>query len=223
MTCFFAAFQNTNDIARGQFLHQYCPTAGPHLAACAFNIYGDANAIFRTEHLRSVGGFVADRSTYCHDWETFVKLVQAGRRIGVVPDYLFYYRRRADGMAAVMTDKGANTYPFIQRMITSFVAGNVAGSKPSEPRMLWEALASYFLRDDLNQAARPRPRYGAARRLAAAWKAASGKGPFHAERRLKQQPFEVVLPARCKRPRPPQSARPPGRGPCPAKCRRSHS
>jgi glycosyltransferase involved in cell wall biosynthesis len=169
MTCFFAAFQNTNDIALGRFLHQYCPTGGPHLAACAFNVYGDANAIFRTEDLRAVGGFVADRSTYCHDWETFVKLVHAGRRIGVIPDYLFYYRRRADGMSVVMTDGGANTYPFIQRMITSFVAGNVAEANP-EARMLWEALASYFLRDDLNQAARPRPLYGAARRLAAAGK-----------------------------------------------------
>jgi glycosyltransferase involved in cell wall biosynthesis len=165
MTCFFAAFENTDDIARGQFLHQYCPTAGPHFAACAFNVYGDANAIFRTEHLRSVGGFVADRSTYCHDWETFVKLVQAGRRIGVVPDYLFYYRRRADGMAAVMTEKGANTYAFNQRMITSFAAGNEAGTN-IEARMLWEAVASYFLQNDPSKAVRPRSLYGAARRLA---------------------------------------------------------
>ena len=65
---------------------------------------------------------MTDRSTYCHDWETFVKLIHAGRRIGVIPDYLFYYRRRADGMSAMMTNGGANTYPFIQRMITSFVA-----------------------------------------------------------------------------------------------------
>ena len=100
MTCFFAAFENKDDISHGEFLHQYCPTGGPHLAACAFNVYGDANAIFRTEHLRSVGGFVTDRATYCHDWETFVKLIHAGRSIGVIPEYLFYYRRRADGMSA---------------------------------------------------------------------------------------------------------------------------
>jgi GT2 family glycosyltransferase len=173
MTCFFTAFENVDDIARGKFHHQYCPTGGPHLAACAFNVYGDANAIFRTEDLRSVGGFVMDRSTYCHDWETFVKLVQAGRRIGVIPEYLFYYRRRADGMSAVMTGGGANTYPFIQRMITSFVGGNETGPNP-EARMLWEALASYFLRNDSSKAAaRPRSLYETARRWAArVWKAA---------------------------------------------------
>ena len=128
MTCFFAAFEDKDDISHGKFLHQYCPTGGPHLAACAFNVYGDANAIFRTEHLRSVGGFVADRATYCHDWETFVNLIHAGRSIGVIPEYLFYYRRRADGMSATMTNGGANTYPFVQRMITGFVGGSGAGS-----------------------------------------------------------------------------------------------
>jgi glycosyltransferase involved in cell wall biosynthesis len=174
MTCFFTAFENIDDIARGNFLHQYCPTGGPHLAACAFNVYGDANAIFRTEDLRSIGGFVADRSTYCHDWETFVKLVNAGRRIGVIPEYLFYYRRRKDGMSAVMTDGGANTYPFVQRMITSFVAGN-EGERNPEARMLWEALASYFLRNDPSTApSRPRSLYGAARGWAGrVWKAAA--------------------------------------------------
>jgi hypothetical protein len=169
MTCFFAAFEDVGDIARGKFLHQYCPTGGPHLAACAFNVYGDANAIFRTQDLRSVGGFVTDRSTYCHDWETFVKLVNAGRRIGVIPEYLFYYRRRADGMSAVMTAGGANTYPFVQRMITTFFAGNESGANP-EARMLWEALASYFLRNDPSEAvarSRSRSLYGAVRRWAA--------------------------------------------------------
>ncbi len=170
MTCFFAAFENPGDITLGKFLHQYCPTGGPDLAACAFNVYGDANAIFRTEDLRAVGGFVADRSTYCHDWETFVKLTHAGRRIGVIPEYLFYYRRRAEGMSAVMTNGGANLYPFIQRMITNFATGRELGSNP-EARLLWEALASYFLRNDLSKPApRPRSLYGAARRLAAAGK-----------------------------------------------------
>ena len=169
MTSFFAVFEESADIARGKFLHQYCPTGGPHLAACAFNVYGDANAIFRTEDLRAVGGFVADRATYCHDWETFVKLVNAGRHIGVLPDYLFYYRRRADGMAAVMTERGANTYPYVQRMIASFAGGNEADANP-EARMLWEALDSFFLRSQPN-APPPRSLYGSARRWAArVWK-----------------------------------------------------
>ncbi len=165
MTCFFAAFEEVGDISQGKFLHQYCPTGGPHLAACAFNVYGDANAIFRTEDLRSVGGFVADRATYCHDWETFVKLVHAGRRIEVIPEYLFYYRRRADGMAAVMTEGGANTYPFIQRMITAFAAEN-GGKSNMASRTVWEVVASYFLEKDARKTAPSPSLYGTARRLA---------------------------------------------------------
>ena len=79
MTCFFLAFRDVADIEKGEFLYQCCPTGGPYAAACAYNVYGDANAVFRTDHLRAVGGFTEDRSTYCHDWETFVKLAQAGR------------------------------------------------------------------------------------------------------------------------------------------------
>ena len=154
------------------------------MAACAFNVYGDANAIFRTTDLRSVGGFVRDRETYCHDWETFVKLVHGGRRIGVMPEYLFYYRRRADGMSAVMTDHGANTYPFMQRMISSFADAHGGASNP-ESRMMWEAMAGYLLRGGTNK---PKAKPGVARRLfrgavkrltaagRLAWNAARSKG-----------------------------------------------
>ena len=141
MTCFFLAFQDFHDIEKGKFLHQYCPTGGPHAAACAYNVYGDANAVFRTGELRAAGGFVADRATYCHDWETFVKLVRSGRRIGVVPEYLFYYRRRLDAMSAVMTRGGTDTYPFVQRMLATFFDG-----REEEARTLWTILAGSLLR-----------------------------------------------------------------------------
>jgi len=145
MTCFFAAFAESADVRRGKFLHQYCPTGGPHPAACAFNIYGDANAVFRTADLRAAGGFVEDRGTYCHDWETFVKLVRTGWRVGVVPEYLFYYRRRPDGMAAVMTQNGTDVYPFVQRMLTTFYGESSPAD--AEARMLWTVLAASLLRD----------------------------------------------------------------------------
>ncbi len=167
MTCFFLAFQDIHDIEKGKFLHQYCPTGGPHAAACAYNVYGDANAVFRTDDLRAVGGFPADRSTYCHDWETFIRLARSGRRIGVVPDYLFYYRRRPDAMSAVMTRGGTDVYPFVQRMLATFFdeEGN------AEARTLWTVLAGSLLRP-----VRPEPPpwtfgrlcRGATRRIAAA-------------------------------------------------------
>jgi hypothetical protein len=144
MTCFFAAFADSADVGRGKFLHQCCPTGGPHPAACAFNIYGDANAVFRTADLRAAGGFVEDRSTYCHDWETFVKLARSGRQVGVVPEYLFYYRRRPDGMAAVMTRGGTDVYPFVQRMLATFYGGT--SSADAEACVLWTTLAASLLR-----------------------------------------------------------------------------
>ena len=142
MTCFFLAFRDSCDVARGQFLYQCCPTGGPHVAACACNVYGDANAVFRTADLRAVGGFPEDRSTYCHDWETFVKLARSGRRVGVVPDYLFYYRRRADGMSAVMTRGGTDVYPFVRRMLTTFFGVDDA----DDLAPLWATFAASLLR-----------------------------------------------------------------------------
>jgi len=140
MTCFFLAFKDTGDIEKGEFLYQCCPLGGPHVASCAYNVYGDANAVFRTEDLRAVGGFPEDRSTYCHDWETFVKLTGTGRRVAVVPEYLFYYRRRADGMAAVMTRNGTDLYRFVQRMLATAFDGESA-----EDRMLWTTFAASLL------------------------------------------------------------------------------
>ncbi len=169
LTCFFLAFKDLDDIEKGQFLYQYCPTGGPHLAACAYNVYGDANAVFRTDDLRGAGGFPTDRSTYCHDWETFVKLARSGRKIGVVPEHLFYYRRRPDAMSAVMTRCGTDVYPFVQRMLTTFFDVDAA---PAD-RALWTMLAGSLLK----QARREPPTgpwtlrrlcRGAARRTAAA-------------------------------------------------------
>jgi hypothetical protein len=141
MTCFFLAFRDIPDIKKGNFLHQVCPTGGPDLAACACNVYGDANAIFRTDDLHAVGGFPTDRSTYCHDWETFVKLARDGRRIGVVPEYLFYYRKRPDAMSAAMTRNGTDVYPFVQRMLATFFSGN-----ETETAEMWAMLAGSLLR-----------------------------------------------------------------------------
>jgi hypothetical protein len=176
LTCFFLAFEDVRDLARGKFLYQYCPTGGPHVAACAFNVYGDANAVFRVNDLRAVGGFEADRATYCHDWETFVKLAASGRRADVLPEYLFYYRRRRDGMSAVMTAAGADLFPFAQRMLTNFFVRPKTQAEV-EPDLLWSALVGHFLRDG-TAAAAPPPRPGfvraAARRFAAAGRAVCG-------------------------------------------------
>ncbi len=71
-----------------------------------------------------------------------MKLVRSGRKIGVVPEYLFYYRRRPDAMSAVMTRCGTDVYPFVQRMLTTFFDGKAA---PAD-RALWTMLAGSLLK-----------------------------------------------------------------------------
>jgi glycosyltransferase involved in cell wall biosynthesis len=147
MTCFCLAFRNTADIAREEFLFLSCPTGGPHLLSCVHNVYGDTNAVFRTADLRAVNGFETDRSTCCEDWETFVKVVNAGYRLGVIPEPLFYYRRRTDSLSGVMTREWTDFYPFVRRILKEFF-GPQSRLPEAETSALWSALASYLVIND---------------------------------------------------------------------------
>jgi glycosyltransferase involved in cell wall biosynthesis len=101
MSCYYLGFRESADLARQQYLYAGRPAGGPRVMASFRNVYGDANAIFRTEVFRSAGGYETDRDTSCEDWEAFVKLVNAGHRIGVVPEYLFAYRHLDGGFSRV--------------------------------------------------------------------------------------------------------------------------
>jgi glycosyltransferase involved in cell wall biosynthesis len=101
MTCYFLAFREAADIERENFLYACRPAGGPHLLSCLHNVYGDACALHRTEVFRSVGGYEVDRDTSWEDWEAFVKLANAGHRIDVLPEHLFYYRHLDTGFSRV--------------------------------------------------------------------------------------------------------------------------
>ena len=117
MSCYFLAFGQTPDLARQRYLYAYRPTGGPHVLSSLRNVYGDANAIFHTDRFRAVGGFETDRDTSCEDWEAFVKLVHAGHRVEVVPDYLFFYRHLETGFSRV-----TSPYRNHQRVLRQFDA-----------------------------------------------------------------------------------------------------
>src|SRR5262249_15863632 len=68
------------------------------------NIYGDGNALFRTSALRAIGGFTTDRDTSFEDWEVFVRLINAGYAMDVLPEPLFYYRHRDASFSRVTND-----------------------------------------------------------------------------------------------------------------------
>jgi glycosyltransferase involved in cell wall biosynthesis len=132
MTCYFLAFEDGSR----KILHAGRPTGGPHVLASIRNIYGDANAIFRTQSFREIGGYETDRGTSCEDWEAFVKLVNAGKRIGVVPDHLFYYRQLADGFSR-RTNKFANH----ERVLRQFKQLPIWPQ--AEGTLLWSALLGF--------------------------------------------------------------------------------
>lgn len=114
LTCGYVALSNS---AQGQHQYYYLPAGGPHSLSMCENLYGDTNALFRTDLLRSVGGFVDDRSTPFEDWETFIKIHIHGHEVMVVPEPLFYYRLHGDNRSLEMTSSYTAFQPYIRAMI----------------------------------------------------------------------------------------------------------
>jgi glycosyltransferase involved in cell wall biosynthesis len=141
LTCYFLAFAEGDPVKLSRCLYAHRPTGGPHTLASLRNVYGDGNAVFRAAALRAVGGFETDRDTSFEDWEVFVKLVNAGRRVGVIPDHLFYYRHRASGFSRV-TDGYRNH----QRVLRQFLS--LERLPAAERAVLWTALHGFQRRSE---------------------------------------------------------------------------
>jgi GT2 family glycosyltransferase len=150
MSCYFLAFADGAGNPPAEFLHALRPTGGPHILAGIRNVYGDANAVFRTDVFRAAGGYGTDRGTSCEDWEAFVKLVHAGHRIGVIPEHLFYYRHLPGGFS-----RRTNWYANHNRVLRHFTG--TAGLTPEDAAGLWAALLGFHQRiEQLENAAPPR-------------------------------------------------------------------
>jgi GT2 family glycosyltransferase len=159
MSCYFLAFDvEAPTLVPDHFLYALRPAGGPHALAGIRNVYGDANAIFRTEALRAVGGYGTDRGTSCEDWECFVKLVHAGHRLGVVPDHLFYYRHRPGGFS-----RSTNWFSNHQRVLRQFA--HAGALPPADSLQLWTALLGLHQELERRHAAAPPRRHRLADRL----------------------------------------------------------
>ena len=142
LTCFLKAFNHEEGIDADVSEFVYMPTGGPFVLACFENVYGDTNAIFRTQQFRDAGGFETDPDTFMEDWETFVKLAASGFEIDVIPDALFDYRIRGDNRSLAMSRHRSDTYPFVQRMIQRrFVP--LRELNPLDTEMLWLGIAAF--------------------------------------------------------------------------------
>jgi glycosyltransferase involved in cell wall biosynthesis len=141
LSCFYLGFRESGDLTRGDYIYAGRPTGGPRVMASFKNVYGDGNAIFRTELFRAVDGYETDRDTSWEDWEAFIKLVNAGYQVDVVPEYLFAYRHRESGFSRI-----TRVFQNHQRVLRQMFQ---ADQLPAAERIaLWTALVSLEKRFD---------------------------------------------------------------------------
>jgi hypothetical protein len=78
-------------------------------------------ALVRREAFAEVGGYEESMREGCEDWDFWLRLVERGRHGYIVPEVLFYYRRRADSMSRLMLDEQAYRRP-LQALVTRHAA-----------------------------------------------------------------------------------------------------
>jgi len=68
-------------------------------------------ALVRRPAFDAVGGYDESMREGCEDWDFWLRLVEHGYQGAIVPEVLFYYRRRSDSMSRVMLDEQAYRRP----------------------------------------------------------------------------------------------------------------
>jgi glycosyltransferase involved in cell wall biosynthesis len=142
LTCFSLNFLDGNDPETGPYQSLTTYAGGPHVLASLENVYGDTNALWRAEHLRAIGGYENDRSSPWEDWMTHVKLVNAGHRLDVLPEYLFRYRMRGAGRLGTLQRDAQDTFVLTQGLWARCFRSPAALSA-SDLDALWTALVSW--------------------------------------------------------------------------------
>ena len=61
-------------------------------------------AVVRRDAFEAVGGYDESMREGCEDWDLWLRLVERGFDGAIVPEVLFYYRRRSDSMSREMLD-----------------------------------------------------------------------------------------------------------------------
>jgi glycosyltransferase involved in cell wall biosynthesis len=79
----------------------------------------NGTALVRREALVAVGGFDESMRQGCEDWALWLELSHRGFRGTIIPEVLFYYRRRADSMSRAMIEEGTYLENF-RRLVERF-------------------------------------------------------------------------------------------------------
>jgi hypothetical protein len=68
-------------------------------------------AVVRRSAFDAVGGYDESMREGCEDWDFWLRLVEGGFHGVILPEVLFYYRRRSDSMSRVMLEEQAYRRP----------------------------------------------------------------------------------------------------------------
>ena len=145
LSCFFLRFAEGHDNPANHLVGAERPFGPARVLGCLFNVFGDANSIFRTDHLRTLGGYLQVPDSTCEDWELFARLLNHGYSFDVIPEYLFFYRFRSDSL--VRTTNRWHNHERILRQY--FEAENLS---IGERQGLWTVLPSLFRQNQALQA-----------------------------------------------------------------------
>ena len=64
------------------------------------NVQGDATSIYLTKTLKQIGGWPEDNRGHA-DWLLWLRLLETGHQMDVIPEVLYYYRLRPDSLSRV--------------------------------------------------------------------------------------------------------------------------
>lgn len=74
-------------------------------------------ALVRRAAFEAVGGYDEQMREGCEDWDFWLRLVERGFRGAIIPEVLFFYRRRAGSMSRNMLDQQAYRRPLATLLV----------------------------------------------------------------------------------------------------------
>jgi O-antigen biosynthesis protein len=136
---YYLAFQEAAVLPPTLHSWAFRPTGGPLLLGGVENVWGGASLLYRTDVLRSLGGYREHPDNVNEDWHLQSRLVTAGHHICIVPCPVLHYRLRGDSRNhTVNLDVG-------QRFVLHDSLRNVQLT-PADQEALWEAMTGFSRR-----------------------------------------------------------------------------
>jgi glycosyltransferase involved in cell wall biosynthesis/GT2 family glycosyltransferase len=100
VTSWYSYFRDGESWAFRDYANRSYRPAGQDLGCgLSENVFGGALAVYRTNVLKTLGGWNAGTEAMWEDWELFVRMTVAGHKIWVIPREMFLCRHRPGSMS----------------------------------------------------------------------------------------------------------------------------